>query len=62
MNDMRRTLLWVVFTMSLLMLLDRWHVYNGEPSMFGPSKPVPTASHPASAATAGPKRCKNART
>jgi len=50
MNDMRRTLLWVVFTMSLLMLWDRWHVFNGEPSMFSPPKPVPTASHPASGA------------
>ncbi len=36
MNDIRRTLLWVAFTMSLLMLWDRWHVYNGEPSMFSP--------------------------
>jgi YidC/Oxa1 family membrane protein insertase len=52
MNDMRRTLLWVVFTMSLLMLWDRWHVFNGEPSMFSPPKAVPTASHPASGATA----------
>jgi YidC/Oxa1 family membrane protein insertase len=52
MNDMRRTLLWVVFTMSLLMLWDRWHVFNGEPSMFSPPKPVPTASHPASGANA----------
>jgi YidC/Oxa1 family membrane protein insertase len=36
MNDIRRTLLWVAFTMSLLMLWDRWHVFNGEPSMFAP--------------------------
>ena len=47
MNDIRRTLLWVAFTMSLLMLWDRWHVFNGEPSMFAP--------HPAQvAATAKP--------
>jgi YidC/Oxa1 family membrane protein insertase len=52
MNDIRRTLLWVAFTMSLLLLWDRWHVFNGEPSMFAPrpvkavvaDKPVPTVT------------------
>ena len=32
MNEMRRTLLLVVFSMSLLMLWDRWHILHGEPS------------------------------
>jgi YidC/Oxa1 family membrane protein insertase len=43
MNDIRRTLLWVAFTMSLLLLWDRWHVFNGEQSMFSP-RPVKTAA------------------
>ena len=36
MTDFRRTMLWLAFTLSLLMLWDRWHVFNGEPSMFSP--------------------------
>ena len=51
MNDIRRTLLWVAFTMSLLMLWDRWHVYNGELSMFAP-RPVKTVTASAKAASA----------
>jgi YidC/Oxa1 family membrane protein insertase len=53
MTDMRRTLLWVVFTMSLVLLWDKWTVHTGQPSMFGGSpRPVATeqASPPASAA------------
>ena len=38
MTDMRRTLLWVVFTMSLVLLWDRWTVHTGHPSMFGGSR------------------------
>src|ERR1700712_3241735 len=52
MNDIRRTLLWVAFTMSLLLLWDRWHVFNGEQSIFSPrpaktavaDKPVPSVT------------------
>ena len=46
MTDMRRTLLWVVFTMSLVLLWDRWTVHTGQPSMFGGS-PRPAATAPA---------------
>jgi YidC/Oxa1 family membrane protein insertase len=45
MTDMRRTLLWVVFTMSLVLLWDRWTVHTGQPSMFGGS-PRPAATQP----------------
>ena len=48
MTEMRRTLLWVVFSMSLVLLWDAWNKHNGHPSMFGP----PPASAPA---TTGPK-------
>ncbi|MBP6777056.1 MAG: membrane protein insertase YidC [Piscinibacter sp.] len=52
MNDIRRTLLWVVFSMSLVFLWDGWNKHNGRGSMFFPT---PTAGAPASgAAPAGP--------
>lgn len=46
MTDIRRTVLWVVFTMSLVLLWDGWQKHNGHPSMFGPTaaKPVATAA------------------
>ena len=34
--DIKRTILWVVFSMSLLILLDNWNRHNGKPSMFFP--------------------------
>ena len=50
MNEMRRTLLWVVFSMSLVLLWDGWNKHNGRPSMFGPTKVAEVASQGASAA------------
>ena len=35
MTDMRRTLLWVVFAMSLVLLWDAWNKHTGAPSLFG---------------------------
>lgn len=52
MTDMRRTILWVVFTMSLVLLWDGWNKHNGRPSMFAPPPPV-TASAPPGAGSAG---------
>ena len=43
MTDIRRTLLWVVFTMSLVLLWDAWQKHTGQPSVFG-GTPRPTAS------------------
>jgi len=43
MTDMRRTLLWVVFTMSLVLLWDAWNKHTGQPSIFGAPKPAATA-------------------
>jgi YidC/Oxa1 family membrane protein insertase len=60
MTDMRRTLLWVVFTMSLVLLWDAWNKHTGQPTMFGvpprpaataPAATAPNASVPAPAAT-----------
>ena len=43
MTDIRRTLLWVVFSMSLFLIWEAWNKHNGQPSMFSPA-PAPTAS------------------
>jgi YidC/Oxa1 family membrane protein insertase len=53
MTDIRRTLLWVVFLMSLALLWDAWNKSNGHPSMFSPA-PVtrPASTGPAPAPTA----------
>jgi YidC/Oxa1 family membrane protein insertase len=60
MTDIRRTLLWVVFTMSLVLLWDAWNKHTGQPSIFGaPTRPAATAgsappgSAPPAAATGG---------
>ena len=36
MTDIRRTLLWVVFSMSLFLIWDAWKKHNGQPSFFSP--------------------------
>jgi YidC/Oxa1 family membrane protein insertase len=44
MTDIRRTLLWVVFTMSLVLLWDAWNRHTGQPTLFGtPSRSTPSA-------------------
>ena len=55
MNDIRRTLLWVVFTMSLVLIWDAWQKHTGHGSLFGgPARSVAAAGNspgqPASAA------------
>ena len=61
MTDIRRTLLWVVFSMSLLLIWDAWNKHSGQPSMFGPppgkavvSSPTPAGSGVAPSLTALP--------
>ncbi|MFZ2652143.1 MAG: membrane protein insertase YidC [Burkholderiaceae bacterium] len=47
MNDMRRTILWVVFSMSLFLIWDAWNRHTGQPSIFTPppaAKPGPAGS------------------
>lgn len=51
MTDLRRTLLWVVFSMSLVLIWDAWNRHNGEPSMFGPA---PVAKPAAAGAPTAP--------
>jgi YidC/Oxa1 family membrane protein insertase len=53
MTDIRRTILWVIFGFSLVMLWDQWQVYNGKAATFFPlGKSVATAKGPAAAANA----------
>lgn len=55
MNDMRRSILWVVFAFSLIMLWDKWQIHTGKPATFFPDPQAQTAAHtatPSPAATA----------
>ena len=49
--DLRRSVLWVVFTMSMIFLYNAWLRYNGETDLFGtpPAHPAQVASAPTSA-------------
>ena len=52
MNDIRRTVLWVIFGFSMVLLWDQWQVSNGSKATFFPSstqsaKPPVTTARPA---------------
>jgi YidC/Oxa1 family membrane protein insertase len=49
--DIKRTVLLVVFSLSLLMLWENWTVYNGGPSMFAPEQKTAGVATPSSPAT-----------
>ncbi len=51
MNDIRRTILWVIFAFSLILLWDQWQVHNGRQATFFPSQHQAAASAAASSAT-----------
>lgn len=44
MTDMRRTILWVIFGFSLVLLWDKWQMHNGRPATFFPSPAAVTAT------------------
>ena len=55
--DIQRTILWIIFGMSLLFLYDNWSRYQGRPSMFGapPTQaPAPAKSAAEAAASGAP--------
>jgi YidC/Oxa1 family membrane protein insertase len=54
MQQMQRTILWVVFSVSLLFLWDNWQRYNGKPPLFGP-QPAPSQAEGKPATTASPQ-------
>ena len=45
MNDIRRTILWVIFGFSLVLLWDQWQVYNGHRPTFLPSAKTAATDH-----------------
>lgn len=49
MNDIRRTILWVIFGFSMVLLWDQWKVFNGQKPTFFPS-----SSQTAAAAASAP--------
>jgi YidC/Oxa1 family membrane protein insertase len=68
MNDIRRSILWVIFGFSMIMLWDAWQVHNGNKATFFPSpnkaaigaaapgasaSGVPTAAVPSASGAAG---------
>ena len=56
MNDIRRTILWVIFGFSMVLLWDQWQIFNGQKPTFFPSQnaPMNSASKPAAAGSVGP--------
>jgi YidC/Oxa1 family membrane protein insertase len=52
MNDIRRTILWVVFGFSLVMLWDQWQIHNGRKPTFFPPAPSATTAATGAAPTA----------
>lgn len=50
--DIRRTILWMIFSLSLLMLWNNWQTHTGQPSLFG-STPAATQTADATGAAAG---------
>ena len=51
MSDIRRSILWVIFAFSLVLLWDAWQVHNGRPKTFFPApQDKPVASAPANGA------------
>ncbi len=49
MNDIRRSILWVVFGLSMVLIWDKWQIHNGHSPTF-----FPTSSAPVSAPAAAP--------
>lgn len=41
--DIRKTLLWAIFTISAILLFDNWQTHNGQSSMFASSKKIETS-------------------
>ena len=53
MNDIRRTILWVIFGFTLVLLWDQWQIHNGRPATFFPAPPSRAAA-PAQAPASAP--------
>ncbi|MFZ6645444.1 membrane protein insertase YidC [Undibacterium sp. TJN25] len=51
--DIKRTVLWVVLTVSMLLLWDNWQRFNGKPSMFTPTHATQAKDAAAAAPASG---------
>jgi YidC/Oxa1 family membrane protein insertase len=60
--DIKRTVLWVVFSLSLLILWDNWQRHNGNPSMFFPNTTQEVKPAAAGASGAGNNASANVST
>jgi YidC/Oxa1 family membrane protein insertase len=49
MNDIRRSILWVIFGFSMILLWDAWQVHNGNKATFFPKASQPAVSAPGAA-------------
>jgi YidC/Oxa1 family membrane protein insertase len=54
MNDIRRTILWVIFGFSMILLWDQWQVHNGGKATFLPTPAKPGVSAPGGTGAAIP--------
>jgi YidC/Oxa1 family membrane protein insertase len=55
MSDIRRSILWVIFGFSLVLLWDKWQLHNGRPATFFPTgAPVAKVEAPAAGAVGTP--------
>lgn len=52
--DIRRTVLWMIFSFSLLLLWNNWQIHNGKPSLFGGPTPAASTAEPQTGANATP--------
>jgi YidC/Oxa1 family membrane protein insertase len=63
MNDIRRTILWVIFGFAMIMLWDKWQIHNGnKPTFFPGAAPVAATSVSAAVAASGPSGVPTATT
>lgn len=54
MTDIRRTILWVIFGFSMVLLWDQWQVFNGKQATFFPThKPAVVAAAPSATSVQG---------
>ncbi|MBP6705834.1 membrane protein insertase YidC [Achromobacter sp. Marseille-Q0513] len=51
--DIRRTVLWMIFSFSLLLLWNNWQIHNGKPSLFGGPAPAAATADGQQQAAAG---------
>jgi len=54
MNDIRRTILWVVFGFSMVLLWDQWQIHNGRQATFFPTSKSAATAKPEAGSVSAP--------